>query len=670
MSTMTERFTGGHGQLALGVCYYPEHWPTTDWAEDAAQMAALGLRYVRIGEFAWSRLEPQPGVFNFAWLDEAISTLADAGLQVVLCTPTATPPKWLVDAHPEMLPVEPATGAMRGFGSRRHYDFSSAVYRRESARITLQLARRYGQDPRVVGWQTDNELCCHDTTHSASPGARAGFQEWCEVRYGTIDALNIAWGNVFWSMEYPDFAAIELPFGAVTETNPAHQLAYRRFASDAVLSFHSAQVQVLRENTQGQWITHNFIPMKDTQTDCVALAADLDFVSYDSYPLGRSEFLLGRDHPEEARRYMRTGHPDYTAYWLDQCRGLRNRGFWIMEQQPGPVNWAPANPRPAPGMVTLWTVEAIAHGADVVSYFRWRQARFAQEQMHAGLLGPDRSRADAWAEVETAVGILAALEGLDLPSPRGDAAMVVDVTAQWVAEIEVQGKGYDTNTVQFQFYKALRRLGIAVDIVGPDADLSSYQLVVVPSLPMVPDALIDACQSTGALVLFGPRSGAKTDEFQIPADCAPGVLQQLIEVRVNSVETLRPEVTEPFTYRGEPVHSRLWCEDLTVGNAEVAAHYQEDRPALVRGGRFAYLSTLTDDAFLDLLLTDLLEECGIGINPPPEDVRLMRRGEVSFAWNYGNVPRHIDLPRGATLLWGNREMPAHGVCIWRESNAR
>jgi beta-galactosidase len=321
-------------------------------------------------------------------------------------------------------------------------------------------------------------------------------------------------------------------------------------------------------------------------------------------------------------------------------------------------------------MVTLWTVEAIAHGADVVSYFRWRQARFAQEQMHAGLLRPDRSRADAWAEVETVVEILAALEGLDLPPPRAAVAMVVDVTAQWVSEIEVQGKGYNTNTLQFQFYKVLRKLGVAVDIVGPDADLRRYQLVVVPSLPIVPKTLINACQSTGALVLFGPRSGAKTDEFQIPADCAPGVLQQLIEVRVNSVETLRPEVTEPFTYRGEPVHSRLWCEDLTVGNAEVAAHYQEDRPALVRGGRFAYLATLTDDAFLDLLLADLLEECGIGSNPPPKDVRLMRRGEVTFAWNYGNVPRQIDLPWGATLLWGNREMAAHGVCIWRESDAR
>ena len=166
----------------LGVCYYPEHWPQDLWAADAARMVALGLTYVRIGEFAWSRIEPSPGLFDFGWMDRAIDTLGAAGLKVVIGTPTATPPKWLIDLHPDILPVDPATGRTRGFGSRRHYDFSSTVYRDHANRITTAIAERYGHHPAVVGWQTDNELCCHDTALSASPAARDAFRAWCAAR--------------------------------------------------------------------------------------------------------------------------------------------------------------------------------------------------------------------------------------------------------------------------------------------------------------------------------------------------------------------------------------------------------------------------------------------------------------------------------------------------------
>jgi len=650
--------------LALGVCYYPEHWPEQDWADDARQMRELGLRYVRIGEFAWSRIEPRRNEFDFDWLDRAIATLASEGLKIVLCTPTATPPKWLIDEHPEILPVDPVTGRVRGFGSRRHYDFSSPVYLKEAERISVALAQRYGRDERVVGWQTDNELCCHDTTHSASAAARLGFQSWCEDRYGHIDALNTAWGNVFWSMEYPTFDSIELPAGAVTETNPAHQLAYRRFASEQVIGFQNTCIAAIRAHAPEQWVTHNFIPMKDTQVDCFQLAQPLDFVSYDSYPLGRTEYLLGREEPALARRYMRTGHPDYTAYYLDQCRGLKGRGFWIMEQQPGPVNWGPSNPRPAPGMVTLWTLEAIAHGAEVVSFFRWRQARFAQEQMHAGLLGSDRRKSDAWQEVATVTEVLARLADHPLPQPVARVALVVDVSAQWVTEIECQGQRSDAQRIAFQYYRNLRRLNVAVDLVSAAADLSSYELIIVPSLPIVPAPLLSALEQSASTVLFGPRCGAKTAEFQIPEQGAPGVLQSLIDIRVNSVETLRPDVREGFSYQDATFHSCLWCEDLEVGSASVAMHYQSQRPGLVRQGNYWYLATLTDDDFLLRLMTDLLTDADIPWQQMPEDIRCHRRGSVWFAFNYGAQPHSLPLPPHTEFLWGGPELPAHGVSIW------
>lgn len=394
----------------FGVCYYPEHWPQSKWQEDAQMMVELGLTYVRIGEFAWSKLEPNPGELNFNWLDEAILTLSNAGLKVVLGTPTATPPKWLIDQHPDILPVDINSGLVRGFGSRRHYDFSSEIYLRESIRITKALATRYGAHRGVVGWQTDNELCCHDTTLSGSATALRGFQSWCRDRYQSIEQLNNDWGNVFWSMDYRDFSEIELPILAVTETNPAHRLAYRRFSSDQVVNYHNQMIAVIRQHTSTQFITHNFIPMNETGVDNFALAAPLDFTSYDNYPLGRTDLLMSAAPAEQLRRYMRSGHPDFATYYHDQTRGLLNRGFWIMEQQPGPVNWANNNPRPAPGMIRFWTIEAFAQGADCLCYFRWRQAPFAQEQMHAGLLRPDNSKTEAWSEAEQAIAEIARLD--------------------------------------------------------------------------------------------------------------------------------------------------------------------------------------------------------------------------------------------------------------------
>ncbi|PZP08158.1 MAG: beta-galactosidase, partial [Sphingomonas hengshuiensis] len=231
--------------MRLGCCYYPEHWPEEWWADDATRMAEMGLSRVRIGEFAWSRIEPTPGRYDWDWLDRAIATLHAAGLGVILGTPTATPPKWLVDAMPDMLAID-ADGRPRRFGSRRHYCFSHAGYRAECARIVAALAERYGNHPAVVAWQIDNEYGCHDTAISYSDAAAAGFRRWLAERYGTVEALNTAWGNVFWSMEYRTFAEIAPPHLTVTEANPAHRIDWRRFASDEVVSFNRVQVDIVR----------------------------------------------------------------------------------------------------------------------------------------------------------------------------------------------------------------------------------------------------------------------------------------------------------------------------------------------------------------------------------------------------------------------------------------
>jgi beta-galactosidase len=242
---------------SLGVCYYPEHWPETRWAEDAGMMRNIGLTFVRVGEFAWSRLEPRPRLYNFEWLRRAIDILHAAGLKVVLGTPTATPPKWLVDKMPDMVALD-ATGRPRKFGSRRHYCFSHEGYAGECDRIVTEIAKVFGAHPGVVAWQIDNEYGCHDTVESYSAAAQHAFRQWCAIKYGSIDALNQAWGNVFWSMELSSFDEIELPNLTVTEANPSHRLDFQRFSSDQVVAFNRRQVRIVRRYSPGRTILHNF----------------------------------------------------------------------------------------------------------------------------------------------------------------------------------------------------------------------------------------------------------------------------------------------------------------------------------------------------------------------------------------------------------------------------
>ncbi len=267
----------------LGVCYYPEHWPEAQWAEDAARMAELGLTWVRIGEFAWGRIEPEPGRYDWAWLDRAIDVLGEAGLKVVLGTPTATPPRWMLARHPDMLALD-AQGRPRGFGSRRHYCFSHRGYRDDCARIVTALAKRYGPNAHVAAWQTDNEYACHDTVLSYSDAALHAFRDWLAQKYQSPDALNRAWGNVFWSMDYASFDDIGLPNLTVTEPNPAHVMAFRRFASDEVVSFNRLQTEIIRRHTDAP-IAHNYMG-RITEFDHFATGADLDIASWDSYPAG------------------------------------------------------------------------------------------------------------------------------------------------------------------------------------------------------------------------------------------------------------------------------------------------------------------------------------------------------------------------------------------------
>lgn len=627
----------------IGVCYYPEHWPEDIWAEDAVRMAESGITWVRIGEFAWSRLEPTQGTYDFGWLDRAIETLGAAGLKVVLGTPTATPPRWMATVHPDMFAVD-ADGRERGFGSRRHYDFSHLGYRRDCAAIVTQLAERYGANPHVAAWQTDNEYACHNTTLSYSAAALGGFRDWLAQKYQSTDALNRAWGNVFWSMEYASFDEVGLPNLTVTEPNPAHVMDFRRYASEQVAVFNRVQTDILRRHTNAPLI-HNYMGI-EMSFDHFEVGADLDVASWDSYPIGFLSDRVQADYAHKAR-YMRQGDPDLQAFHHDLYRAVGRGRWWVMEQQPGPVNWAPWNPAPLAGMVRLWSWEAFAHGAEVVSYFRWRQAPFAQEQMHAGLLRSDSDPAPGLAEAARVAKEIAAL-GEDAGCAQGDMAIVFDYESAWAWETQPQGKDFSYFQLVFDLYRGLRRLGLNIDFLPKDGSgLDAYKLVLIPGLATFPDTLRSALAAYQGIALIGPRSNSKTPDFATPVPLPPNLPD--LDCTISRVESLPPHTAEPLAGGGKVAR---WFEHLE-GRADILMSTEAGSPVVMAAGSLRYLGGWLDDEGLDRLLSGAAKDSGLEIEMLPDGLR-RRNTQGHCIWTNYNCD---------TVRFGDRVIDGCGVLV-------
>ena len=633
--------------MSLGICYYPEHWPEAWWEQDARRMRELGIDYVRIGEFAWSRYEPERGRFDWGWLDRAMDVLAKAGLKIVLGTPTCTPPKWIVDDNPDMIPVD-EQGRPRGFGSRCHYTFSSKAYWEESRRIVEILAQRYGNHPGLVGWQTDNEYGCHDSILSWSQTDLKAFQEWLRRKYQSPDQLNEAWGNAFWSMELTRFDQVSLPNLAVTETNPAAKLDYWRFHSEQVSAFDRMQCE----------ITHNFMGFFN-DFDHWAVGDNLDLSSWDSYPIGFVERFPFTE--EEKNRWALTSHPDIAPFHHDLYRGVGHGRFWVMEQQPGPVNWAPWNPVPKRGMVRLWTWEALAHGADVVSYFRWRQATFAQEQMHAGLnLAGQHEWSQGGREAGTVGGELKSVG--TLPATRqAPVAIVYDYVSSWITRIQPQGADFRYFELVFRWYEALRRLGLDVDFVRPGAPLKGYRLVLVPALLHVDGSAEAAFTAADGIVLYGPRSGSKTQSHGLPENLPPGPLSPLVKLSVLEVSSLRPGLTARVNGAVTGKAER-WREFVAARGSDVLASFEDGSPALTAAGGHHYLACWPDRELLSAVLALICRKAGLFTVDLPEGIRLRRRGNLVFAFNYGE--ESWTYPSAAHPLLGTATVPPQGLAIF------
>tara|TARA_X000000950_G_scaffold176254_1_gene214123 strand:+ start:2769 stop:4715 length:1947 start_codon:yes stop_codon:yes gene_type:complete len=642
----------------LGVCYYPEHWPEDMWISDAQSMYKNGIRWVRIAEFAWSRIEPEPKKFDWKWLDKAVDILGNAGLKIVMCTPTATPPRWLINQMPDMLAVD-QNGQKRKFGSRKHYSFSHKGYQKESQRITQAVAERYGNNSFVQAWQTDNEFGCHETTYSWCQSSLQEFRNWLEVKYQSIEKLNEEWGNVFWSMEYSSFEDIDLPNLTVTEANPAHHFAFRRFSSDQVKNFNSQQVKIINQFSPNRPVSHNYMG-HFVEFDHYKVSEDLDIAAWDSYPLGYLQNMqsIAREDKKLLFECYNIGDPDFQAYHHDLYRGMGR--LWVMEQQPGPVNWARYNPIPLPGAVRMWTWEAFAHDAEVVSYFRWRQAPYAQEQMHAGLMHCDNSPAMGSKE---ALQVSKEIQEIELPpTQKAEIALLHDYEACWMTEIDGQTQDFHYTRLMLDFYKSIRTNGGSLDIVGKNTDFTEYKLIIIPSFVHLDEEIFSRITLSGAKILAGPRTGVKTNEFQIPHNLS----LEGLGFKVTRVDALPQELPIEVEWKGIKGHMNVWREQGQCSGTSDGKGI-DDMPVVTTGNKGSYLCGWPDENLLKAIMKEQMLSAGLTTVSLPEYLRVRQRGNLLFFTNYGKQKVSIPKEYNGEFLLGQRELAQSGLAILKST---
>jgi len=633
MTTHTDR-------LHLGAAWYPEHWPEDRWPDDIRLMAETGFTVVRMGEFAWSALQPSRDTFDLDWLERAVELAARSGIRTVLGTPTAAPPAWLVEAHPDLLAVDD-TGRRVQFGNRCHYCVTSPDLHVAAETIATELAERFGANANVIGWQIDNEynrVCFCDR-------CAAQFHVDLAERYRTLDALNARWSTRYWSQTYSSWAQIPLPIGP---HNPGLMLAFRSFVTESYRRFQRVQVDALRRHLPPHvWITHNFMHWYGGY-DHYALSEDLDLASWDWY--------------------VETGHNDYLSSGAahDLVRGFKRRNFWLMETQPGHVNWQPVNAMQRPGEVRAMAWEAIAHGADAVLYWQWRSAMGGQEQFHGALLDASGRPRPVLEQVRRLGRELAAASPILAGStvPPSTVAMLNSYPSRWSLETQRQHEDFDYVKHLVHYYRPFARRNVAVDLISSSAALGGYQIVVAPALTVLADGEAERLRrfvEDGGHLVLTIRTGVKdVDNALLPAR-PPGPLAGCAGVEVEEYYALLDAVAVEGDGLGG--QATIWAERLSVldpSSVRVLARFGAGdewlagRPAITARpfgkGRVYYVAAYLDEGAQQVLTDLVLSTAGVTpVLAAPLDVEVRTRlsaagEEILILTNHGPVARSVELP--------------------------
>ena len=663
----------GAPPLLVGAAWYPEQWPESRWDADLTLMEQAHLHVVRVGEFAWSTMEPAEGDFEFGWLDRAIAMAAKHHIVVVLGTPSAAPPAWLTTKYPQTLRVE-EDGRRAEHGNRQQFSANDVKYRELAVLIAGRMAERYGHNANVLGWQIDNEI----SAPTFDDEAKAQWHAWLARKYGNVAEMNRRWATAYWSQTYDRFD--EVPFRERGE-NPALLLDYKHFVTDTWISYVQDQVRAIRAvSDRRQWITTNTMGWFDA-FDHYKLHEGLDKAAWDDY--------------------FQDGHPDVlrNAALHDLVRGFKGKNFWVMETQPGFVNWGQVNRALDPGVTREMAWQAVGHGADAVLYWQWRSALNGQEQYHGTLVGADGLPVPVYGEI-AGLGaefarVNAAMPEFTLTTPRNSVAIIQSYEGKWAIEFQRHTSRFDYEGSFMSFYRAVDPLAEGVDVVSTEAPLGGYKVVFAPALNVLSDGvaahLLEYVRGGGHLVL-GPRSGMKDADDGLQPKGQPGPLIEALGAKVKQYYTL----DAPVAVAGDAGTGKasVWAEELDVKapDAKVLLTYGEGdgwltgKPAAVSRqygkGEITYFGSDLDAGLMKLEAAKLLKGAGVKAEVAglPDGVEMMDRGferggRVLIFINHTGQPVHVEPGvAGVDLLSGAAAFPAslepHGVVVWRVAGAR
>jgi beta-galactosidase len=626
--------------LAYGGDYNPEQWPEEVWEQDVVLMRRAGVTLVSVGIFSWGMLEPQPGEFEFGWLDKVLGLLHDGGIAVDLGTPTAAPPPWFLHQNPE---ARPATrdGLLLGGGSRQTYCPSSPAYASAAAGITRRLAERYGSHPAVVLWHVNNEYGapvgeCYCETSAAA------FRDWLRERYGDLDTLNEHWGAAFWSQRYGQWDEVDAPRTSATAVNPAQRLDFARFSSDALLACFRRERDILHALSPGIPVTTNFMATNCKSVDYWQWAPEVDVISNDNYLTAEAtDSYLG------------------LAMSADMSRSLAGGGPWLlMEHSTSAVSWQPRNIAKRPGEMRRNSLAHVARGADGVLFFQWRASRFGVEKHHSAMLPQGGTGTRVWREVAGLGAEIASLGRLRGTVVEPDIALLWDWQSWWAQELDWRP------TVDLGYLERVRawheaslRAGLTADFAHPEsAELSRYRVVVAPALYLITEraaANLRRYVDGGGTLVVSCFSGIVDDRDRVYQGPYPGALRDVLGLTVEEWLPLRageqvaltweeaglsPEVASPglraapaATFdrlagskpAGEPTGTAdVWTEAVILAGAKPVAWYANGPaaggPAVTRHdlgeGRAWYVSARTDATTTAAVLAAACDSAGL--TPP------------------------------------------------------
>lgn len=656
-----------------GAYYYPEHWDESQWERDLKQMHELGFEFTHFAEFAWAQLEPQEGVYDFSWLDRAVALAAKYDLKVVMCTSTATPPVWLSRKYPEIL-LKSEDGTVQDHGARQHASFASPVYRKLAYRMIEELARHYGNDSRIIGWQLDNEPAVQFDYNQA---AEEAFREFLKEKYHyNIQELNAAWGTAFWSEVYSRFEEITLPKTAQMFMNHHQILDYRRFAAKQTNDFLNEQCRLIKKYAKNQWVTTNYIP--DYDKGHIGGSKDLDFVSYTRY-------MVYGDNEGIGRRGYRVGNPLRIAMANDFFRPV-NGTYGVMELQPGQVNWGSINPQPLPGAVRLWLWSVFAGGSDFICTYRYRQPLYGTEQYHYGIVGTDgvtvtpggREYEQFMKEIRLLRKDYCPKEDKPETYLKRKTAILWNPENYWSIDRQKQNATWNTFAHVDKYYRTLKSYAAPVDFISEEKDFSQYPVMIVPAYQLADKKLVARWKKyveEGGNLVLTCRTAQKGRFGRLPEASFGSMIDELTGNHMEFYDLLLPQDPGQVKMDGKVYTWNTWGEILQPGvSNEVWATYTnefyEGKPAVtfrkLGKGSVTYIGVDSSDGALERQVLDkLYSRLQIEVMNLPYGVTMEYRNGLGIVLNYSDQPYQFALPQGAKVLIGTPNIATAGVLVFK-----